>query len=282
MVKYLASPEGKTLAAVIGDPVLHSLSPVIYNAAFEHDQINWVYRAVNVTREDVGSFIEEIRILPVGGLSVTMPHKESVAKLVDEITDHAERLGAVNCVSQNGSSLVGHNTDGEGFLRALEEETGEKAAEKSYLIIGAGGAAKAVSLALGEAGASEVIVTSRDESKSQTAASLAGQAGRAGSLKDSRRVDVVINATPIGMAGTGNLGDSPLSTDDIHESQIIIDLIYHPLETAFLKNARQIGAQAINGIGMLVHQAALQYTIWTNEEAPVKVMQNAVIQKISQ
>ena len=281
MAKFLIPSAGRTAAAVIGDPVLHSLSPTIYNAAFEHDQINWSYSAVNITSEQVSDALEEMRQSEVGGLSVTMPHKEIVANLVDETTRHAERLGAVNCVSKNGSTLVGHNTDGEGFIKAIEAETKERAEGKSYLVIGAGGAAKAVTLALGEAGASEVIVSSRNASKSRKASSLAGQVGRSGSLSEAEGVDVIINATPIGMRGAGNEDQLPLPVEAMHKGQIIVDLIYHPLQTEFLKNASRIGARTMNGIGMLIHQAALQYTLWTNKEAPLDVMQDAVIQQIS-
>ena len=281
MAKFLIPSAGRTAAAVIGDPVLHSLSPTIYNAAFEHDQVNWSYSAVNITGEQVSDALEEMRQSEVGGLSVTMPHKEIVANLVDETTRHAERLGAVNCVSKNGSTLVGHNTDGEGFIKAIEAETKERAEGKSYLVIGAGGAAKAVTLALGEAGASEVIVSSRNASKSRKAASLAGQVGRSGSLSEAEGVDVIINATPIGMRGAGNEDQLPLPVEAMHKGQIIVDLIYHPLQTEFLKNASRIGARTMNGIGMLIHQAALQYTLWTNKEAPLDVMQDAVIQQIS-
>lgn len=281
MAKFLIPSAGRTAAAVIGDPVLHSLSPTIYNAAFEHDQVNWSYSAVNITGEQVSDALEEMRQSEVGGLSVTMPHKEIVANLVDETTRHAERLGAVNCVSKYGSTLVGHNTDGEGFIKAIEAETKERTEGKSYLVIGAGGAAKAVTLALGEAGASEVIVSSRNASKSRKAASLAGQVGRSGSLSEAEGVDVIINATPIGMRGAGNEDQLPLPVEAMHKGQVIVDLIYHPLQTEFLKNASRIGARTMNGIGMLIHQAALQYTLWTNKEAPLDVMQDAVIQQIS-
>tara|TARA_B100000945_G_scaffold109886_1_gene87037 strand:- start:415 stop:1263 length:849 start_codon:yes stop_codon:yes gene_type:complete len=281
VAKFLIPSAGRTAAAVIGDPVLHSLSPTIYNAAFEHDQVNWSYSAVSITAEQVSDVLEEMRQSEIGGLSVTMPHKEAVANLVDETTAHAKRLGAVNCVSKNGGALVGHNTDGEGFIKAVVAETKEETEGKSYLVIGAGGAAKAVALALGEAGAAEVIVSSRNDSKSRKAASLAGQVGRSGSLSEAEEVDVIINATPIGMRGAGNENQLPLPVEVMHKGQIVVDLIYHPLETEFLKNASRIGARTMNGIGMLIHQAALQYTLWTNKEAPVHIMQEAVIQQIS-
>ena len=281
MAKFPTSQDGKTLAAVIGDPVLHSLSPTIYNAAFEHDQIDWVYTAINLPSGEVASLVDEMRIFQIGGLSVTMPHKEIVANLVDEMTSHAQKLKVVNCVSRKGNSLIGHNTDGAGFLRALEEETKEGISGKTCLIIGAGGAARAVSLALGESGAKEVIISSRDVSKSETVASLAGKSGRVGSVDDGHRADLIVNATPVGMNGTKNEGLSPLPATIINKDQIVVDLIYHPIETELLASARKMGAQTMNGIGMLVHQAALQYTLWTGKEAPMDAMYSAVIKKIS-
>ena len=282
MAEFQTSPNGKTVAAVIGDPVLHSLSPTIYNAAFEHDQMDWIYTDINVSSEDVESLLQEMRVLHVGGLSVTMPHKEIAAKLVDERTPQVKKLGAVNCISKKGDFLLGHNTDGEGFLRSLQVETNEKVAGKSFMIIGAGGAARAISLALAESGAKEVILTSRTDSKSEVAASLAGAIGRVGSLSESQEVDVIINATPLGMEGTGNDGHTPLPVSGMHKNQIIVDLIYHPLETAFLESAREVGARTMNGIGMLIHQAALQYTLWTQKEAPLDVMHDAVMREVSQ
>ena len=282
MAEFPTPPNGKTVAAVIGDPVLHSLSPTIYNAAFEHDEVDWIYTAINVSSKDVGSLMQEMRVRQVGGLSVTMPHKDIAAKLVDETTPHAQKLGVVNCISKEGSSLCGHNTDGEGFLRSLQVETGERVAGKSLMIIGAGGAARAISLALGESGAKEVILASRDDSKSESAASLAGAIGRIGTLSESQKVDVIINATPIGMGATGNEGHVPLPMAGMHKNQIIVDLIYHPLETTFLKRAREVGARTMNGIGMLIHQAALQYALWTQKEAPLDVMYDAVMREISQ
>lgn len=282
MAKFPTPPKGKTLAAVIGHPVQHSLSPTIYNAAFSFDQIDWIYVAVEVLKGDVKLLLDEMHVLPVGGLSVTMPHKETVANLVDRCTDQVKKLGVANCVYRDGDTLVGHNTDGEGFLRSLKEETNEEVAGKTYLIIGAGGAARAVSLALGESGAKEVIVANRDKTKASSAASLAGPSGRVGKTSEAHLADVIINATPLGMGGTGNEEQLPLPVTNIQKEQIVVDLIYNPLETPLLVSARRLGARTVNGIGMLVHQAALQYVLWTGKEAPLDVMFHAVTKEISQ
>jgi shikimate dehydrogenase len=281
VAKFPTPPKGKTLAAVIGHPVEHSLSPTIYNAAFSFDKIDWVYVAVEVLKGDVKLLLDEMRALPVGGLSVTMPHKETVANLLDRCTHQVKKLGVVNCVYRDEGTLVGHNTDGEGFLRSLKEETKEDVTGKTYLIIGAGGAARAVSLALGESGAKEVIVTNRDETKASSVASLAGLAGRVGKISEAHFADVIINATPLGMGGTGNDEQLPLPIANIQKEHIVVDLIYNPLETPLLTSARQMGARTVNGIGMLVHQAALQYSLWTGKEAPLDVMFDAVTKKIS-
>lgn len=282
MAKFPTPPKGKTIAAVIGHPVQHSLSPTIYNAAFSFDQIDWIYVAVEVLKGDVKQLLDEMHTLPIGGLSVTMPHKETVANLLDRCTHQVKKLGVANCVYRDGDTLVGHNTDGEGFLRSLKEETNEEVAGKTYLIIGAGGAARAVSLALGESGAKEVIVANRDETKASSVASLAGPSGRVGKISEAHFADVIINATPLGMGGTGNEEQLPLPVTNIQKEQIVVDLIYNPLETPLLTSARRMGARTVNGIGMLVHQAALQYVLWTGKEAPLDVMFHAVTKEISQ
>jgi shikimate dehydrogenase len=282
VAKFPTPPKGKTIAAVIGHPVQHSLSPTIYNAAFSFDQIDWIYVAVEVLKGDVQLILDEMHALPVGGLSVTMPHKETVANLLNRCTHQVKKLGVANCVYRDGDTLIGHNTDGEGFLRSLKEETNEEVAGKTYLIIGAGGAARAVSLALGESGAKEVVIANRDEAKASSVALLAGPSGRVGNISEAHSADVIINATPLGMGGTGNEKQLPLPITNIQKEQIVVDLIYNPLETPLLNSARLIGARTVNGIGMLVHQAALQYALWTGKEAPLDVMFDAVTKKISQ
>ncbi|MDG1464443.1 MAG: hypothetical protein P8Q20_05060, partial [Acidimicrobiales bacterium] len=166
------------LAAVIGDPVRHSLSPTLLNAAFAEAGLDWHFMALEVAEGRSDEALDAVRALGLAGLSVTMPHKAAVAAAVDHRTEQAEVLDAVNCVVVEGGRLVGHNTDGDGFLDGLRHDTGFDPAGRSTVVIGAGGAARAVVLALARAGAAEVAVVNRTASRAEVAAGLAGPVGR--------------------------------------------------------------------------------------------------------
>ena len=203
------------LVGVIGSPIAHSLSPVLHNAAFAALGLDatWHSQAFEVAPGQAASALDAMRRADISGLSVTMPHKADVAGLVDECTDVARRLGAVNCIVNRDGRLLGTNTDGEGFVASLARGAGFTPAGKRCLVIGAGGAARAVVLALAEAGASQVAVLNRTPERAATAAALAGAAGSvvpagpAGSAEETARsrsvdsADLVVNATPLGMAG---------------------------------------------------------------------------------
>jgi shikimate dehydrogenase len=222
-----------------------------------------------------------MRALGIAGLSVTMPHKEVVADLVDRTTPVATRLAAVNCVTLAGDELVGDNTDGEGFVAALRHGDGFEPEGKKCLVIGAGGAARAVILALAEAGAADVVVVNRTESRAVVAAALAGPVGRVGRPEDAATAELVVNATPVGMdhSQTPDTGvrktPFPLDPQYLVAGQVVVDLVYHPASTPWLLVARDRGAVTHNGLGMLVHQAALQLRLWTGEEPPVGAMWQA-------
>jgi shikimate dehydrogenase len=205
-----------------------------------------------------------MRVLGIGGLSVTMPHKDDVAAAVDRL-DHASRaLGAVNTVSWDGDELVGSSTDGEGFVASLAD-AGVGVAGARVAVLGAGGAAKALIDALGRARAESIVVINRTASRAEDAARLARRA-TVGGLDDVSSADIVVNATSIGMGiapGSAESGDLPCDPALIHDGQVVVDLVYHPLETGLLAAARRGGARTIDGLGMLVHQAALQQRIWT-------------------
>jgi shikimate dehydrogenase len=275
------------LAAVIGRPVRHSLSPVLHNAAFEALGLDWAYVAFEPA--DGAAAVSAMRTLGIEGLSVTMPFKGEAAVSVDELTPEAEALGAVNCVSRHGDRLIGHNTDGDGFVDALTLDEGWPLEGRRCVIIGAGGAGRAVAEALGRAGASEVVVVNRDITRARAAAALAGPAGRVGVVADVADAELVVNATPVGMvAGVASVQAieaphrtagprSPLDVDLLRAGQLVVDLIYEPAQTALLAAARERGAAAVNGIGMLIHQAAHAFRIWTGEEAPTEVMSAAAV-----
>ena len=260
------------VAAVIGSPVRHSLSPAIHNAGYEALGIDWAYVAFEVAPGRAADALTAMRVLALAGLSVTMPHKHDVAAAVDEIAPAARVLDAVNCVERTADGrLVGHNTDGDGFVDSLLAAGADGPAGRRCVVLGAGGAARAVIDALARHGATEVVVVNRSPGRGAEAALLAGPVGRVGTPVDVSRADLVVNATSVGMGST----ELPLDAALLRAGQVVADLVYHPLDTALLGVARAAGATPVDGLGMLVHQAAHQIRIWTGLDAPVAVMRAA-------
>ncbi len=302
-------PSGTTrLAAVIGDPVRHSLSPLIHNTGFRVLGLDWVFVALEVSRGRGAPALDAVRTLGIDGLSVTMPLKAEVIAGLDRVSSVAQRLGAVNVIARVGRELVGDNTDGPGFVNALRHEQGFEPEGKRCVVVGAGGAARAVIVALAEAGAAEVTVVARRSDRAVAAIALAGGVGRTGVPADVAGADLVVNATPVGMHATSDrtaprdakpedadpdrnvhdrtvpdqtapdrtVLDMPFDPGLVGSGQLVCDLIYHPLETPLLVAAARNGAHVANGVGMLIHQAALSFTLWTGETAPVDAMFTAV------
>lgn len=259
------------VVGVIGDPVTHSLSPLLHNAAFDAMGIDWVSVALRVERGRVPEAFAGMRALEIAGLSVTTPHKDAAAESVDELSELAGRLGAVNCVTWRDGRLLGDSTDGEGFVQALRRGSGFDPRGRRCLVLGAGGAARAVVMALARADAQEVVVVNRTRERALRAAALAGDIGRVGSAEDVTTAELVVQATSVGMAVAGN-GAMPLDPDLIHGGQLVAELVVHPLVTPFMKAATERGALAFGGLGMLVHQAALAIERWTGSPAPVDEM----------
>jgi len=263
------------VAAVIGHPIRHSISPVIHNAAFRALDLDWVFTAFEVAPGRAAAAVEGARDLGLAGLSVTMPHKADVVRAVDRLTSTAEVLGAVNTVVRNGSrELVGDNTDGAGFLDALRTDEGFDPAGKRCLVVGAGGAARAVVLALAGAGAAEIVVANRTPARAEEAAALAPGVASVGTPEDADGVDLIVNATPQGMGGDLSL---PVRAAALGPGQLVVDLVYHPALTPLVEAARDRGAAATNGLGMLIHQAAHAFRLWTGEDPPLEVMSAAAL-----
>jgi shikimate dehydrogenase len=263
---------------------------VLHNAAFAAVGLDWVYVALEVRPGEVIAALQGVRALGFEGLSITMPHKETVALAVDRLTPVAERLGAANTVVRRGRDLVGDSTDGQGFLDALLQDEGLLPDNRRFAVLGAGGAARAVILALGRAGAASVTVIGRTPARAQAAAALAGPAGLVGRLEDVSDADVVVNATPVGMEtvvplrpGDEGTAQLPLDLDPsrLGAGQMVVDLIYAPAVTPLLAAARRQGAVAVNGLGMLIHQAAHQFRLWTGEQAPLEAMSAAGLAALS-
>jgi shikimate dehydrogenase len=268
-------PGGAThLAGVIGHPIRHSLSPLLHNAAFEALALDWAFVTFDVAPGDGKAAIEAMRVLGIDGLSVTMPHKADAAAAVDELVPTAARLGSVNTVVRRGATLVGENTDGAGFLNALRLDEGFEPRGTRCLVVGAGGAARAVVLALAGAGAAEVIVANRSPERASAAADLAPEVARSGELAAAGSVDLIVNATPVGMTDHPGL---PLDPGLLRAGQLVVDLVYIPAVTPLVAAARQQGATAVNGLGMLIHQAALAFQHWTGLDPPLDVMSAAAV-----
>jgi shikimate dehydrogenase len=267
-------PGGATrVAGVIGDPVRHSLSPVLHNAAFRALGLDWAFLAFPVASGQAAPALLGMRALSIDGLSVTMPHKTDVAALVDRLSPRAERLGAVNTVAWEGTALVGHNTDGPGFLDSLRLDHGFDPAGRRCVVVGAGGAGRAVVLALADAGASAVVVVNRSPHRATAAARLAPGVARVGPVEEVSGADLVVNATSVGMGRTGE--DLPIEPDLLQAGQVVVDIVYHPAVTALLREARARGATTVGGLGMLVHQAAHAFRLWTGEDPPLEAMSAA-------
>jgi shikimate dehydrogenase len=271
------------VAGVIGDPVRHSLSPALHNAAYAALGLDWVYVAFPVPGGEGAAAVAAMRALGLAGLSVTMPHKAAVAAAVDQLTATATRLGVANTVSWAGDQLEGDSTDGDGFLDALRGDDGFDPAGRRCVVLGAGGAARAVTLALADAGAATIDVVARRAGPGEDCAALAGQAGRwvpaddvDGPVVAVMAADLVVNATPVGM---GHDSDIPfgLTPEALRRDQWVVDLIYAPAVTPLLAAARTQGATTANGLGMLIHQAARQVGRWTGRPPPLEAMSAAAL-----
>jgi shikimate dehydrogenase len=268
------------LAAVIGSPVRHSLSPAMHNAAFAELGLDWVYVACEVAPAAVTGALAGVRALGIGGLSVTIPHKGAVLAEVDELTPTARAVGAVNTVVPgDGGRLLGENTDGAGFLASLADQ-GFDPDGRRCVILGAGGAARAVVHALAGAGAAEILVVNRTPGRAEATAALAGPAGRVGAAADVAHADLVVNATPLGLAGA-DPSALPVDPDLLGGGQLVVDLVPNPAVTPFMRVARDRGAQVAGGLGMLVHQGALAFQLWTGHPAPLGAMRAAAVRALN-
>jgi shikimate dehydrogenase len=272
------------VAAVIGDPVRHSLSPALHNAAFAALRLDWVYVAFPVRPGQGEAAVAAMRVLDLAGLSVTMPHKAAVVGGLDRLGSTAARLGVVNTISwaatPDGPALVGDSTDGAGFLDALRGDDGFDPKGRRCLILGAGGAARSVSLAIAEAGAARVRVVARRRDAADACAAFAGPAGEALRPDDLAEAvsdsDLIVNATPVGMSPGDGL---PFALDPslLRPDHFVADLIYAPATTPLVAAGRARGAGTANGLGALIHQAARQVAIWTGRPAPIDVMSAAAL-----
>jgi len=280
---------GKTrVCAIIGDPVEHSLSPVMHNAAFKELGLNLVYVAFTVTTNGLKDAISGARSLGMQGLNVTMPHKNAIMSYLDETDSTAKAIGAVNTILNEQGKLIGFNTDGNGAMIALKEN-GISAEEKKMLIVGAGGAAKAIAFQAAQEVEELVILNRTSEKAEQLAEVLRREFGKrvnGGALsaevlkKELKTTDILVNATSVGMHPDVNR--SPVPSDLLRRDLCVMDIIYNPLETKLVTDAKAVGAKVVLGLEMLLYQGAVAFEIWTNCPAPVEVMKEAALNKLAE
>lgn len=269
------------VAGILGDPVTHSLSPVIHNAAFRELDLDWVYVAFEVADGTAAAAVAGMRALGIAGMNVTMPHKQAVIDALDRVTPTAERLQSVNTISWRADQLVGDSTDGAGFVEALRHDEGIDPAGRRVVVLGSGGAARAIVLALANAGVADIAVVGRTPAMADVTVELAPGVTRAGDDDAIAEADIVVNATPVGMAGTPDAGGLPLDPARLRAGQVVVDLVYHPLRTPLLEAAKERGCIAVTGLGMLIHQAAHAFRLWTGEDPPLEVMSAAALSALA-
>ncbi|MGP8071082.1 MAG: shikimate dehydrogenase [Candidatus Bathyarchaeia archaeon] len=267
--------------ALIGDPIDHSMSPTIQNAAFRSIGLNAIYVPFRVESTGLRFALQGLKSLGVRGFNVTTPHKTAMLRYLDEVETEAAEIGSINTVKSDGGTLTGFNTDGAGALNALKE-VGISPDGKSILLFGAGGAARAIAHAL--AGhRCEITLVNRTISRAQRLASLLrtkfGIQANCVSLssKSMRRpvesADVILNASSMGMAGNENV---PVPKKWLRSNQCVFDIVYRPVRTMLLRNAVIAGARTIDGLDMLVSQGACSFSIWTGKKAPVSEMRRSI------
>ncbi|WP_447978697.1 shikimate dehydrogenase [Candidatus Nitrospira bockiana] len=271
------------LCGVIGNPVAHSLSPAIHNAAFQHLGLNFVYLAFPV--ENLGDAIRGIRALGnVRGLSITIPHKIAVTAHLDEIEPTARHIGSVNTIVVEDGTLIGYNTDASGALRALTDARVPLDGRR-VLMLGSGGAARAIAFALATGSkVAHLTILGIDEAERQgLAGDLRSKTGLSvdeaplgdPALRDAiPRSQLMIHCTPVGMAP--HVGDTCVPAPLLHPGLAVMDIVYNPLETRLLAEARQAGCMTIRGLEMFLHQAVAQFELWTKHAAPVEVMRRVL------
>jgi shikimate dehydrogenase len=270
---------------VITDPNKRSTSPVFQQAAIDALGLGMVYQRWPTPPEGLATRVTGLRAPSVLGANVTIPHKEAVMPMLDELDPLVRRVGAVNTILNREGKLFGYNTDVEGFLRALRDDAGFHAEGADAIVIGAGGAARAVVVALIEARAATVTVLNRTEARAQRLVDdLSPQAGdtRLEALpatpeswaKVAPRAELLVNCTSVGMEGASE-DESPVPAGLIRPEMLVFDLIYRPTETRLLRDAASRGARTLGGLPMLIYQGAASFKIWTGREAPVDIMMDA-------
>jgi shikimate dehydrogenase len=278
---------GKTkICGIIGDPVEHTISPAMQNAAFRAGGVDFVYLPFRVKREDLEKAIQGMRALNIRGLNVTIPHKVAVMPFLDIIDHLAEKIGAVNTIVNEAGVLKGYNTDASGFLNALSSEKIDPSGKRA-VILGSGGAARSVACSLAEKGSVLTILNRHLNSAVDLADRIHGySANRVEALEMTEnnlrqsleKADILVNTTSLGMTPEVEL--SPVPSNLIKPGTIVFDIVYNPLRTRLLREAENRGARVITGIEMLIRQGAAAFELWTGEKAPLEIMRKVALEGV--
>jgi len=281
------------LLGIIGDPIEHTISPAMQNAAIKANLLNWAYVPFHVKPQDLKTAVNVIKAFDMIGVNVTIPHKEKVIKLLDEVEDTARLIGAVNTVLNVDGRLIGYNTDGFGYIDSLKEETDFDSRGKNIVLLGAGGAARSILFSFlfksSRGMPASIVIANRTVERAKKLVSefkkklknlppikAVGMDAAAAHLENA---DILINTTSLGLMGKGQIS---LPLKKLPEYAIVSDIVYRPLETKFLKSAKALGLKTHGGLGMLAHQGALSFEIWTlsmfpRPPVPLDIMKNAAL-----
>jgi shikimate dehydrogenase len=270
------------VAAIIGDPVVQSLSPAMHNAVFHQRKLDWTYVAMEVHEDALAGVLQTLGGKSINAFSVTMPHKEKVFEMLStasnelgEVDESAKAAQSVNTIAISDGRMIGSNTDGDGCCNAIEQ-AGVGIAGSRVVIVGAGGTARAIVATLERRGASDIAVINRTESRAQDVIAAATVA-RIGTVDDIATANILINATSVGMGSQ----ETPVEQARLHSSLVVLDAVYYPLETTLLRDAKRAGAKTVDGLWMLVHQGALQQLAWFNEIGDVQLMRQAALDELA-
>lgn len=277
------------LAAVVAKPIKHSISPFIHNLAFENTGINGVYLAWEIAEEDLAVTMENVKRYDMFGLNISMPYKQAVIPYLDQLTKSAQLIGAVNTIIPREGQLIGHNTDGIGFFKSLDKLAGFQVQGKVMTVLGGGGAATAIIAQAALEGAAKIFVFSRSQSierHTATAQKISKETQvpiEVLPLEDSSLLQemiflsrLLVNGTSVGMDGKTLVIDEETI---LPQNLLVVDVIYQPFETPFINFAKQQGATTVNGLGMLLFQAAEAFQIWTGKEMPTDYIWEKLVQK---
>ncbi|MDW7613388.1 shikimate dehydrogenase [Peribacillus simplex] len=274
----------KKIYGVMGDPIAHSMSPDIHNDAFEKENIEAVYHHFHVTKEGLNDAVKGMKALGIEGFNITIPHKASIIPFLDEVDGLALAIGAVNTVVNKNGRFIGYNTDGKGFFKSLCDEISGDIKAKKTLVIGAGGAARAIYFTLVKEGVKQVDIANRTKERAAQLVSDCpyDKVSKALSIIEAEeslsQYDLIIQTTSSGMSP--ELDHSPLKVDQLKTGAIVSDIIYNPLQTKLLLEAREKGAETQNGLGMFINQAALAFEIWTGVMPDTARMTEIVLNKL--